>query len=197
LPSFSLVELLLVSEVDSKDASPSLPPPIQQLMQTFEDLFAEPTDLPLDRPCNHSIPLVPGAQPVNVRPYRFSPAVKDEVEAQLQEMLTKGIIQHSSSAFSYHVLLVKKKDKTWRFCVDYRHLNDLTVKCKYPVSIIDELLDELHGDAWFSSLDLRAGFHQIRLQQGEEYKIAFQTHPSHFELRVMVFGITGAPRTFQ
>jgi hypothetical protein len=123
--------------------------------------------------------------------------MKDEVEAQLQDMLTKGIIQHSSSAFFSPMLLVKKKDKTWRFCVDYRHLNALTVKCKYPVPIIDELLDELHGATWFSSLDLRAGFHQIWLQQGEEYKIAFQTHMGHFEFRVMAFDLTRAPGTFQ
>jgi hypothetical protein len=123
--------------------------------------------------------------------------MKDEVETQLQDMLSKGIIQPSSSAFSSPVLLVKKKDKTWRFCVDYRHLNALTVKCKYHVPIIDELLDGLHGVAWFSSLDLRAGFHQIRLQQGEEYKTAFQTHLGHFEFRVMAFGLTGAPGTFQ
>jgi hypothetical protein len=83
LPAFSLVELLLVSEFDSKDASPSVLAPIQCLLQTFENLFAEPTQLPPDRPCNHSIPLVLGAQPVNVRPYRFSPTMKDEVEAQL------------------------------------------------------------------------------------------------------------------
>jgi hypothetical protein len=81
--------------------------------------------------------------------------------------------------------------------VDYSNLSALTVKCKYLVSIIDELLDELHGAAWFSSLHLRAGFHQIRLQQGEEYKTAFQTHLGHFEFRVMSFGLTGAPRTFQ
>jgi hypothetical protein len=82
------------------------------------------------------------------------------------------------------------------FCVDYRHLNALTIKCTYPMPIIDELLDELHGVAWFSSLDLRVGFHQILLQQGEEYKTTFQTHVGHFEFRVMSFGLTGAPRIF-
>jgi hypothetical protein len=123
--------------------------------------------------------------------------MKDEVELQVQDMLSKGIIQPSQSAFSSPVLLVKKKDKSWHFCVDYRHLNALTVKSKYHVPIIDELLDELYGACWFSSLDLRAGFHQILLRHVEEYKIAFQTHMGHFEFRVMAFGLTGALGTFE
>jgi hypothetical protein len=89
------------------------------------------------------------------------------------------------------------KDKSWCFCVDYRHLNALTVKCKYPVSVIDELLDELHGASWFSSLDLRASFHQILFRIGEEYKTTFQTHIGQYEFRMMAFGLTGAPGTFQ
>jgi hypothetical protein len=93
--------------------------------------------------------------------------------------------------------LVRKKDNTWRFCVDYRHLNAITVKGKYHVPIIDELLDELAHASWFTCLDLRAGFHQIRLKPGEEFKTAFQTHCGQFEFRVMAFGLTGAPGTFQ
>jgi hypothetical protein len=123
--------------------------------------------------------------------------MKDEIEQQIQEMLSKGIIQHSSSTFSSPVLLFKKKDKTWCFCVDYCHLNGLTMKFKYPVPVINELLDELHGAAWFTSLDLRVGFHQILLQPGEEFKTAFQTQLGQFEFRVMAFGLTGAPGTFQ
>jgi hypothetical protein len=134
---------------------------------------------------------------VNIRSYCFSLAMKDEVEQQVQQMLSQGIIQPNKSAFSSPVLLVKKKDKTRCLCVDYRQLNAPIVKFKYPILIIDELLDELHGASWFSNLDLRAGFHEIVLKPKEEFKIAFQTHVGHYEFRVMAFGLTGAPIAFQ
>lgn len=178
-------------------AQPLCPPEIQKLLQQFDDVFAPPTGLPPVRACDHQIPLVPGAKPVYIRPYRYAPALKDEIERQITDMLQSGIIQPSTSPFSSPVLLVKKKDNTWRFCVDFRHLNAMTQKGKYPVPIIDELLDELGQAAWFSSLDLRAGFHQIRLQSGEEFKTTFQTHSGHYEFRVMAFGLTGAPASFQ
>jgi len=92
---------------------------------------------------------------------------------------------------------VKKKDQTWRFCVDYRQLNAITDKGKYHVPIIEELLDELSRVAYFTTLDLQSGFHQIRMKSGDEFKTAFQTHFGQFEFRVMSFGLTGAPGTFQ
>jgi hypothetical protein len=160
-------------------------------------LFEVPKDLPPSRACDHSIPLIEGDAPFQVRPYRYAPVLKDETEKQIKEMLQNGLIQKSVSPFSSSVLLVKKKDNSWRFCVDYRHLNAITVKGKYPVPVIDEFLDGLSNASWFTCLVLREGFHQIRLKPGEEYKTAFRTHCGQYEFRVMPFGLTSVPGSFQ
>lgn len=174
----------------------AMAPEMQRLVTSFSNLFEQPTTLPPSHSCNHTIPLIPGAQPVFIRPYRYPPSMKDEIERQVKDMLSQGIIQPSSSAFASPVLLVKK-DGSFRFCVDFRHLNALTAKSKFPVPVFDQLMDELAHASWFSKLDLRAGFHQILVQQGEEFKTAFQMHLGQYEFRVMAFGLTGALGTFQ
>ena len=175
----------------------SLPNQVQELLQLYDQLFREPTHLPPSRQAYHKIKLLPGAQPVRIRPYHYSPIQKNEIDRQVQQMLQTGVVRPSTSDFASPVLLVRKKDGSWRFCVDYRHLNAITTKHKHPMPVVDELLDEISGAQYFTKLDFSAGYHQIRMAARDEYKTAFRTHQGLYEFLVMPFGLTNAPTTFQ
>lgn len=188
--------VLLVAQPQDPTPTP-IPADIQTVIDQHSAVFQEPKSLPPPRPFDHQIQLVPGAVPVQKKPYRYAPTQKDELEKQISDMLKRGVVQPSHSPYASPVILVKKKDGGWRMCVDYRYLNALTVKNKYPLPVVDELLDELAGAKYFTKLDLRSGYHQIRLVEGEEFKTAFKTHHGRWEFKVMPFRLTNASATFQ
>jgi hypothetical protein len=174
-----------------------IPHVVQEVILEFDNLFQTPTELPPSRAFDHPISLLPGTIPINSRPYRYVPQQKDEIERQVTQMMKSGFVVPSVSPFASPVLLVKKKDGSQRFCVDYTKLNATTIKNKFPMPIIDEFLDEIAGVTYFSKLDLSSGFHQIRMAEGDEFKTAFKTHHGHFQFRVMPFGLTNTTITFQ
>ncbi|XP_039068452.1 uncharacterized protein LOC120214696 [Hibiscus syriacus] len=184
---------LLSAEVEDS----VVPLPLQELLEEFKEVFEEPRGMSPSRKHDHAIVLKQGTQPVNLRPYRFVHHHKAEVEKQITEMLSSSIIQVSKSPFASPCLLIKKKDETLRFCVDYRKLNSATVKNKFLIPIVEDLLDELNEAVFFSKIDLRSGYWQIRIKEEDIPKTAFRTHQGHYEFKVMSFGLINAPATFQ
>ena len=174
-----------------------MPTNIQRILEAYTNVFEEPKKLPPIRDVDHCIPLKEGTEPVNVRPYRYAYFQKAEIEKQVLDMLKVGLIRPSTSPFSSPILLVKKEDGTWRFCTDYRALNAVTIKDRFPIPTVDDMLDELHGASYFTKLDLRAGYHQVRVHPSDISKTAFRTHNGHYEYLVMPFGLCNVPSTFQ
>ncbi|KAL5548506.1 hypothetical protein UlMin_003737 [Ulmus minor] len=167
------------------------------MVNEFEEVFPEELPgIPPDRKVTFEIELVPGTWPISKAPYRMAPMELKELQTQLQELLDKGFIRPSHSPWGAPVLFVKKKDGMLRMCIDYRELNKVTVKNKYPLPRIDDLFDQLKGAAVFSKIDLRSGYHQLKIKEDDIPKTAFRTRYGHYEFLVMSFGLTNAPAAF-
>ena len=185
-----LATIEMVGETEAPDLR-SIP-----VAAEYADVFE-----PLRRPPPHrnnafSIELEPGTAPVSRAPYRLAPTEMTELKKQLEELVEKGFIHPSSSPWGAPVLFVKKKDGSLRLCIDYRRLNKVTIKNKYCLPRIDELMDQLEGATWFSKIDLASGYHQIPIHEGDIRKTAFRTRYGHYEFVVMPFGLTNALAAF-
>ncbi|GKA40201.1 putative reverse transcriptase domain-containing protein, partial [Tanacetum coccineum] len=167
------------------------------VVRDFPEVFPDDlTGLPPIWEIEFRIELIPGATPVAKSPYRLAPFELEELSGQLKELQDKGFIRPSSSPWGAPVLFVKKKNGSFRMCIDYRELNKLTVKNRYPLPRIDDLFDQLQGSQFFSKIDLRSGYHQLRVHEDDIPKTAFRTRYGHFEFTVMPFGLTNAPAIF-
>jgi hypothetical protein len=167
------------------------------ILREYKDVFPEEVPgLPPRRDIDFSIELTPGAVPTSRTPYRMSTPELVELKLQLKEMMDKGYIRPSVSPWGAPILFVKKKDGTLRLCIDYRQLNKTTIKNKYPLPRIDDLFDQLGGASIFSKIDLRSGYHQVRIKDEDIHKTTFRTRYGHYEFVVVPFGLTNAPATF-
>jgi len=193
-----LFSLYLTEEETSNEKQLVYPPEVKKLLKEFNDTFPTtlPNGLPPERRLDHAIDLIPGMEPPSRPVYRLSHYEMKELKVQLSDLLEKGFIQPSVSPFGAPVLFVHKKEGTLRLCVNYRALNKMTIKNRYPLPRIEDLLDRLVGAKYFSKLDLYSRYHQIQIKKEDIHKTAFRTRYGHYEFLVLPFGLTNAPATF-
>ena len=197
----SWICLVRPSESISEDppALSNRPDWVKTLTEEYHDIFPEslPMELPPERHVEHAIEIIPGSKPPSRPPYRMPPHHLQEMKRQIDELLKKGLIRPSTSPYGAPVLFVAKKDGTLRMCIDYRALNSITVKNAASIPRIDDILDQMNGAKVFSTIDLRWAYHQVRIRPEDVPKTAFRTRYGHFEFRVLTFGFTNGPATFQ
>ena len=168
-----------------------------QVVREFSDVFPEDLPgIPLEREIDFQIKLTPGIEPISKAPYRMAPLELKELKVQMEELVSKGFVRLSTLPWGAPVLFVKKRDGSLRLCIDYRKLNKVKIRNQYPLPRIDDLFDQLQGAKVFSKIDLRSGYHQLKIRSEDVPKIAFKTRYGHYEFLVMPFGLTNAPVIF-
>ncbi|KAL9267493.1 Transposon Ty3-I Gag-Pol polyprotein-like protein [Drosera capensis] len=189
---------LAALKVEDERLMSDVPKVINDVLEEFQDVMPPelPRKLPPRREVDHVIKLEPGARPLAAVPYRMAPSELEELRRQLKELLDAGFIRPSKAPYGAPVLFQKKHDGSLRMCVDYRALNKITVKNKYPIPLIADLFDRLGDARWFSKLDLRSGYWQVRIAEGDEPKTTCVTRYASYEFLVMPFGLTNTPATF-
>ena len=167
------------------------------VVRDFPDVFPEDLPgIPPDREIDFQIKLTPEIEPIFKAPYRMAPLELKELKVQMEELVSKGFVRPSTSPWGAPVLFMKKKDGSLRLCIDYRELNKVTIRNQYPLPRIDDLFDQLQGARVFSKIDLRSGYHQLKIRSEDVPKTNFRTRYGHYEFLVIPFGLTNAPAVF-